>query len=87
MENEIMNFEETEIMDMNEGDTVKGEGIGTAAAMLIGAGIAFAVGAGVKLVKKGVAALKAKKANGPVAEEHEFIDIDPVIEKNENAAK
>lgn len=60
MENEIMNYEDIEVVD---GEIVEegGSGIGTGVAMLIGAGLAFAVGAGVKLVKKGVAAYKAKK--------------------------
>ena len=69
MENEIMNFEETEIM---EGEIVDegGSGMGTGVAMLIGAGIACAIGAGVKLVKKGIAAYKAKKE--AKASEHDF---------------
>ena len=60
MENEIMNYEDIEIMDgeiVEEGKS----GIGTGVAMLIGAGLAFAFGAGVKLVKKGIAAYRAKK--------------------------
>lgn len=58
--NEIMNYEDIEVMD----DVVmaeEGSGIGTGAAMLIGAGVALAVGAGVKLVKKAIAKHKAKK--------------------------
>lgn len=58
--NELMNVEEIEVMD----DVVVAEeksGIGTGAAMLIGAGLTLAVSAGVKLVKKGIAAYKAKK--------------------------
>lgn len=58
--NEIMNYEENEVMD----DAVVADGgssLGTGAAMLIGAGLAFAIGAGVKLVKKGIAAFKKKK--------------------------
>ena len=58
--NEVMNYEEIEVMD----DAVVAEessGIGTGVAMLIGAGLAFAVGAGVKLAKKAYAACKAKK--------------------------
>ena len=58
--NEIMNYEETEVMD----DVVvaeEGSGMSTGVAMLIGAGLTLAVGAGVKLVKKGVAWYKAKK--------------------------
>ena len=59
--NEIMNLEEIDVMD----DVVVAEekrGIGTGAAMLIGAGLTLAVSAGIKLVKKGIAAYKAKKA-------------------------
>lgn len=58
--NEIMNYEEIEVMD----DAVvanEGSGISTGVAMLIGAGLTFAVGAGVKLAKKGIAKLKDMK--------------------------
>ena len=57
--NEIMNYEEIEVMDevMADGNS----GIGTGVAMLIGAGLTFAVGAGVKLAKKGIAKWKEKK--------------------------
>lgn len=58
--NEIMNYEDIEVMD----DVVveeEGSGIGTGGAMLIGAGVALAVGAGIKLVKKAIAKHKAKK--------------------------
>ena len=58
--NEIMNYEDIEVMDdviVEDGKT----GIGTGVAMLIGAGLTLAVGAGVKLVKKLVAKHKAKK--------------------------
>lgn len=58
--NEIMNYEEIEVMD----DAVmadEGTGIGTGIAMLIGAGLTFAVGAGVKLGKKLYANYKEKK--------------------------
>lgn len=57
--NEIMNYEEIEVMDdveMNEN-----AGIGTGVAMLIGAGLTFAAGAAVKLGKKLYADFKAKK--------------------------
>jgi hypothetical protein len=57
--NEIMNYEEIEVMD--EVEAGEKTGIGTGVAMLIGAGLTLAVGAGVKLVKKGIAAYKAKK--------------------------
>lgn len=59
MENEIMNYEDTEIMD----DVVVEEksGIGTGAAMAIGAGLTLAICAGYKLVKNWIADQKAKK--------------------------
>lgn len=59
--NEIMNYEDIEIVD----DVVVADeraGMGTGLAMLIGAGVAVAIGAGVKLVKKAIAKHKAKKA-------------------------
>lgn len=58
--NEIMNYEEIEVMD----DAVVADektGVGAGVAMLIGAGLTLAVGAGVKLAKKGVAAWKKHK--------------------------
>ena len=58
--NEIMNYEETEVMT-DEIVADGGSSIGTAAAMAIGAGLALAIGAGVKLGKKAIAAYKAKK--------------------------
>ena len=58
--NEVMNYEETETMDI-EDMAEKGTGVGTGVAMLIGAGLAIAVGAGVKLCKKAYAAYKAKR--------------------------
>ena len=58
--NEIMINEEIDVMD-NEVMAEGGSGVGTGVAMLIGAGLAFAVTAGTKLVKKGIAAYKAKK--------------------------
>ena len=82
MENEIMNYEADEIV---EGEIMadEGSGIGTGTAMLIGAGLAFAVTAGVKLVKKGIAAIKAKKeAKKAEAAEHEFF-VAPDGEDNE----
>ena len=58
--NEMMNFEDIEVMDLPaeaEGST----GINTGVAIAIGVGIACAIGAGFKLIKKGIAAYKAKK--------------------------
>ena len=71
--NEIMNYEENEVMDeVIVAD--EGAGIGTGLAMLIGAGIACAVGAGVTLVKKGIKWAKEKKALKKP--DHE-IEVDP----------
>lgn len=58
--NEIMNYEDIEIMD-DEIVADGGSGIGTGIAMLIGAGLACAVGAGIKLGKKVYAGYKAKR--------------------------
>lgn len=63
----MANFEAKEIV--NEGvelmveDVVAdgGKSLGTGVAILIGVGLACAVGAGVKLAKKGIDAIKAKK--------------------------
>lgn len=78
--NEIMEVVETEAMDE---DIVVREnsGIGTGAAIAIGAGLACAVGACVKLVKWGVAKIKAKKELSEVdecveAEEEDLEDVD-----------
>ena len=73
--NELMTMEETEIMD----EVVVAEeksGIGTGAAMLIGAGLTLAVTAGVKLVKKGIKAIKAKKEAKKAAEDYVEIEDD-----------
>lgn len=67
--NEIMNYEDIEMMDdviVEDGKS----GMGTGVAMLLGAGLTLAIGAGVKLVKKGIAAYKAKKEAR--ANEHDF---------------
>lgn len=71
--NEIMNYEDIEVMDeaiVSDG----GSSLGTGAAMLIGAGLAAAVGAGVMLVKKGIKAWKNKKE---AANKHDFIEAGP----------
>lgn len=70
MENEIMNFEETEIVD--EIVTEK-KGLGAGKAALIGAGVVLAVTAGYKLVKKGIAKYKAKKAESQDEEDFEEV--------------
>lgn len=59
-DNEIMNYEDIEVMS-DDVVAERGTGVGTGVAMLIGAGLALAVGAGVKLGKKVYAAYKAKK--------------------------
>ena len=58
--NEIMNYEEIEVMDDVE-MVDENTGIGAGIAMLIGAGLTLAVGAGVKLGKELYAKHKAKK--------------------------
>lgn len=58
--NEIMNYEENEVM-VDDVVADSGSGMGTAMAMAIGAGIALACTAGVKLVKKGIGYVKSKK--------------------------
>lgn len=70
--NEIMNYEEIEIMD----DVVAEEkpGISTGGAMLIGAGLTLAVSGAIKLVKKGIAAYKAKKE---LRQPDKEIEVDP----------
>ena len=69
-------------VDMGEQTECETEstGIGTGLAMLIGAGVTLAVGGAVKLVKKGIAwakAKKAEKAEQEAASDHDFVDIDP----------
>lgn len=66
--NEIMN----EVMD-SEGMMAETAGMSTGTAMLIGAGVTAAVFAGITLVKKGIAAVKAKKA---AEQEPELEDLD-----------
>lgn len=76
MENELMTMEENEIMD----DAVVAEeksGIGTGAAMLIGAGLTLAVTACVKLAKKGIKAIKAKKEAKNAKGDYVQVDDEP----------
>lgn len=82
MEDIIMN--EEEVMD-TEMDTIDMEpedtGMSTGVAMLIGAGITLAVGAAVKLGKKGIDYIKAKKALRKPEEGSEVEVTDDDIEK------
>ena len=82
MEDIIMN--EEEVMD-TEMDTIDMEpedtGMSTGVAMLIGAGITLAIGAAVKLGKKGIDYIKAKKALRKPEEGSEVEVTDDDIEK------
>ena len=82
MEDIIMN--EEEVMD-TEMDTIDMEpedtGMSTGVAILIGAGITLAVGAAVKLGKKGINYIKAKKALRKPEEGSEVEVTDDDIEK------
>ena len=73
--NEIMNYEELDAMDVTV-DAGEKTGMSTGVAMLIGAGVTLAIGAGVKLVKKGIAYVKAQKELKK-AEQHDFVDFEP----------
>lgn len=81
MEDNIMN---EEVMDTNM-DTIDMEpedtGMSTGVAILIGAGITFAVGAAVKLGKKGIGYIKAKKALRKPEEGSEIEVTDDDIKK------
>lgn len=61
MDNEIMNYEETGMDTVVDVVETENSGMSTGTAMLIGAGLTLAIGAGVKLVKKGIAKIKAKR--------------------------
>jgi len=71
--NEIMNYEEIEVMD-NDVVADDATGVGTGVAMLIGAGLTLAVGAGVKLAKKLYTDYKAKKE---LRQPDKEINVDP----------
>ena len=81
MEDTIMN---EEVMDTNMG-TIDMEsedtGMSTGVAILIGAGITLAVGAAVKLGKKGINYIKAKKALRKPEEGSEIEVTDDDIKK------
>lgn len=74
MENEIMNVT-SEVMD--EDIMTDKAGMSTGKAMLIGAGVTAAVFAGIKLVKKGIAAVKAKRA--AKQDESDIVDVDDEV--------
>jgi hypothetical protein len=62
-----------EIMNVNEvKDEIAGVNLSTGAAIAIGAGVTAAVFAGIGLVKRGIAAIKAKKAQQE--SEYEFVE-------------
>lgn len=81
MENEIMNYDETAIEEVeNDNDEVevKDSGMSTGVAMLIGAGLTIATGGLIKLGKKLVNKYKAKKAEqkteAEADEDYEVVD-------------
>lgn len=81
MENEIMNYDETAIEEVeNDNDEVevKDFGMSTGVAMLIGAGLTIATGGLIKLGKKLVNKYKAKKAEqkteAEADEDYEVVD-------------
>lgn len=76
MENEIMNYEENEIAEVeNDEVETKESGMSTGVAMLIGAGLTIATGAVVKLGKKLITAYKAKKESKK-AESEDYEDVE-----------
>ena len=72
---EIMNYEEEEVMEPEEATEVESEetGMSTGVAMLIGAGLTVAAAAAVKLGKKLVAKFRAKKALEDTTDERDFV--------------
>lgn len=75
MENEIMNYEENEIAEVeNDEVETKESGMSTGVAMLIGAGLTIATGGLIKLGKKLYAAYKAKKESKK-AEEEDYEEV------------
>lgn len=77
MENEIMNYDETAIEEVeNDNDEVevKDSGMSTGVAMLIGAGLTIATGGLIKLGKKLVNKYKAKKTEAEADEDYEVVD-------------
>lgn len=76
MENEIMNYEDTEF----EVTETEGTGMKTGVAVLLGAGITLAVGGVVKLVNFIAGKRRAKKEQQQAASEHDFVDSDDEAE-------
>ena len=76
MENEIMNYEENEIAEVeNDEVETKESGMSTGVAMLIGAGLTIATGGLIKLGKKLYMAYKAKKESKK-AEEEDYEEVE-----------
>ena len=75
MENEIMNYEENEIAEVENDEVgLEDSGMSTGMAMLIGAGLAIATGGLIKLGKKLYMAYKAKKESKK-AEEEDYEEV------------
>ncbi|MCI6805646.1 MAG: hypothetical protein MR912_08665 [Prevotella sp.] len=72
---EIMNYEEEEVMEPEETTEVESEetGMSTGVAMLIGAGLTVAAAVAVKLGKKLVAKFRAKKALEDTTDDRDFV--------------
>lgn len=76
MENEIMNYEENEIAEVENDEVgLEDSGMSTGMAMLIGAGLAIATGGLIKLGKKLYMAYKAKKESKK-AEEEDYEEVE-----------
>ena len=72
---EIVNYEEEEVMEPEETTEVESEetGMSTGVAMLIGAGLTVAAAAAVKFGKKLVAKFRAKKALEDTTDDRDFV--------------
>ena len=76
MENEIMNYEENEIAEVENDEVgLEDSGMSTGVAMLIGASLTIATGALIKLGKKLYMAYKAKKESKK-AEEEDYEEVE-----------
>ena len=85
--NEEMTTELVEVEDFETNTEEENSGLSTLAAMAIGAGVTAVTFGVVKLVKKGIAKLKAKKEQSEVVEvvknksdEAEYEDVDEVVD-------